>query len=229
MSIVRKYKARVVEVQQRLADVYTVRLESESGRFRYSPGQFLHLALDEYDPSRAWPESRCFSMQTSPDQDLIAVTFTTKGQFTERMANELTAGRSVWLKMPYGDLFTRPHSRDNCVFLAGGTGVTPFLSLFADESFAEYKNPRLYLGVRSKEYHIFDREICDAGKLNPTFRSKVVYQDSEGMINIDRVIEESDRHGAFFVSGPPVMVSSFKSVLSSRGIADANIRADEWE
>ena len=168
-------------------------------------------------------------MQTSPDQDLIAITFTTKGQFTKKMAEELSTGKSVWLKMPYGDLFTRQHSRDNCVFLAGGTGVTPFLSLFTDESFAEYKNPRLYLGVRSKDYHIFDREIRDAGKLNPTLRLNVVYQDSEGVINIDRVIEESDRHAAFFVSGPPVMVSSFKSVLSSRGIADANIRADEWE
>ena len=50
MSIVRKYRARVVDVQQRLPDVYTVQLESESGRFKYHPGQFLHLALDEYDP-----------------------------------------------------------------------------------------------------------------------------------------------------------------------------------
>ncbi|MCL5020935.1 MAG: FAD-dependent oxidoreductase [Bacteroidetes bacterium] len=229
MSIVRKYKARVVEVLQRLPDVYTVQLESETGRFRYSPGQFLHLALDEYDPSRAWPESRCFSMQTSPDQDMIAITFTTKGQFTKKMANELTEGRSVWLKMPYGDLFTRDHSRDNCVFLAGGTGVTPFLSLFADGSFAEYKNPRLYLGVRSKDYHIFDREVHEAKNLNPSFRLKVVYQDSEGVISIDQTLDENGKDATFFISGPPVMVTSFKRVLSSKGIADANIRTDEWE
>ncbi len=229
MSVVRKYKARVVEVLQRLPDVYTVRLESETGRFRYSPGQFLHLALDEYDPSRAWPESRCFSMQTSPDHNLIAITFTTKGHFTKRMANELSAGRSVWLKMPYGDLFTRQHARDNCVFLAGGTGVTPFLSLFADSSFAEYKNPRLYLGVRSKEYHIFDREICDAGKINPTLILKVVYQDTEGMIDIGRVIEESGLSATFFISGPPIMVSTFKQALSARRIGESEIRTDEWE
>ncbi|MCL4512104.1 MAG: FAD-dependent oxidoreductase [Bacteroidetes bacterium] len=229
MSIVRKYKARVVEVLQRLPDVYTVLLESESGRFRYSPGQFLHLALDEYDPSRAWPDSRCFSMQTSPDRDAVAITFTTKGRFTKRMASELSEGKFVWAKLPYGDLFTPPHSQDNCVLLAGGTGVTPFLSLFADGSFGEYRNPRLYLGVRSKDYHIFGSEICDAKKINPTLSVNVVYQDTDGVIDIRRVYEECGTPATYFISGPPVMVDSFKRALLSYGVVEADIRTDEWE
>lgn len=219
----------MVEVLHRLPDVYTVWLKSETDKFKYCPGQFLHLALDEYDPSKPWPESRCFSMQTSPDQELIAITFTTKGQFTKRMAEELSTGKFVWLKMPYGDLFSRGHSRDNCVFLAGGTGVTPFLSLFANKDFAEYKEPLLYLGVRSKDYHIFDREICEAKRFNHSLCVKVVYQDTEGVINIEQVLEESRGNGNFFISGPPIMVSTFKRILLSQGIVETNIRTDEWE
>ena len=168
-------------------------------------------------------------MQTSPDQDLVAITFTTKGSFTKRMAVELSSGKRVWLKMPYGDLFIRTHSRDNCVFLAGGTGVTPFLSLFADSIFADYKEPRLYLGVRSKDYNVFDSEIYSAGKHNPSMSSKVVCQDTEGMIDIDRVLEENSEATNFFISGPPIMVNSFKQALSSHGIAESEIRTDEWE
>ena len=32
----------------------------------FKPGQFLHLAIDEYDPSFHWPESRVFSIANSP-------------------------------------------------------------------------------------------------------------------------------------------------------------------
>lgn len=229
MSIVKKYKARVVEVVHQLSDVYTVRLESENGRFRYSPGQFLHLALDEYDPSGAWPESRCFSMQTSPEEEHTAITYTVKGRYTRRMATELVPGKLVWLKLPYGDLFSRSHSKDNCVFLAGGTGVTPFLSLFGDASFADYVNPRLYLGVRSKAYNIFEREVAEAAERNPTLVTRVVYQDAEGIIDLGNVLKESSNDATFFVSGPPAMVSTFKTVLSANDVLDENMRTDEWE
>jgi ferredoxin-NADP reductase len=150
--LVKKYKTEIVSIQTPITGVYTLELSSEK-KFKFAPGAFLHLALDEYDPSGAWPESRCFSIQTSPEEENIKITYAVKGRFTQRMEKELFVGKSVWLKLPFGDLFTQEHSKENAVFVAGGTGITPFLSLFTDKSCAEYLNPSLYLGFRNRDLH----------------------------------------------------------------------------
>jgi len=71
---------------------------------RFKPGQFLHLALDEYDPSSPWPESRVFSIASSSTRrENIEITVSVKGKFTRRIYNEIKSDSIVWLKMPYGD------------------------------------------------------------------------------------------------------------------------------
>jgi ferredoxin-NADP reductase len=93
---VRKYKTETVSIQNPTTGVYTLEFSSEK-RFKFAPGEFLHLALDEYDPSGAWPESRCFSIQTCPEEEKIKITYAVKGRFTQRMEQELSVGKSVWL------------------------------------------------------------------------------------------------------------------------------------
>jgi ferredoxin-NADP reductase len=48
--IIKKYRVRVSSIINPLEGVYTLEFESLNGKFKYAPGQFLHLALDaEYD------------------------------------------------------------------------------------------------------------------------------------------------------------------------------------
>ena len=43
---------------------------------RFTPGQFLHLALDPYDADGFWPDSRVFSIASSPDaRTNLAITY----------------------------------------------------------------------------------------------------------------------------------------------------------
>jgi len=225
----KKYKSIVVEINNILEGIYTLEFKSLGRRYKYEPGQFLHLALDEYDGVGQWPESRCFSMQSSPKQELLKITFSVKGKFTKRMANELNVGKGVWLKLPYGDIFQRGHDKKNCVFIAGGTGITPFLSLFTDSSFADYINPKLYFGVRNKNYYIYKKELAVAVQVNPQFLIKVVYQNEEGLLDINKIFYECGVHSTYFISGPPIMIKSFKKFLLKKNILESNIVTDDWE
>ncbi len=227
MSIIKKYKSEVERVVNPIPGIYTVTFNSEK-KFDYSPGQFLHLAIDEYDGTGQWPESRCFSMQSNPNNKKLKITFAVKGNFTRRMAEELRPGGEIWLKLPYGDIFQRGHSFENCVFVAGGTGLTPFLSLFTNDSFSGYSNPKLYFGVRSKEYDIFEEEIAAAKELNDSFKIKRICQDVEGILDVKKIHQEN-RNSTYFISGPPVMIKSFKNYLRSEGVEDKKIITDEWE
>jgi ferredoxin-NADP reductase len=225
---VKKFKSKLININYPLEGIYTLEFKSLSGIYKYYPGQFLHLALDlDYDGSGQWPESRCFSMQSNPNEENIRITYAVKGKFTRQMQDQLKVGSEVWLKLPYGDLLTQPHSKVNTVFIAGGTGITPFLSLFTHESFIEYTNPRIYLGFRSKEYNIYNEELnrsCNSSKF-----VKYFFENTDGVIDIKSIININGTNCDYFISGPPVMIKDFKKDLIVNGIQVNKILTDDWE
>jgi predicted ferric reductase len=228
MAVVKKYKARLTSIQSTIEGVYTLEFESMGSPFQYAPGQFLHLAIDtEYDGSGQWPESRCFSMQSNPSEKIIRITYAVKGAFTKAMEENLKIGSEVWLKLPYGDLFQQPHNKVNTVFIAGGTGITPFLSLFTHESFAEYINPKIYLGFRSEEFNIYQNELNRS--TNATNILDVVYESNDGILDIHRIADKNSTLSSYFISGPPSMIKAFKQTLITRGVPVKNVLTDDWE
>jgi len=224
--ITKKYQSVLVSVENPIDGIYTLEFKSLSGRYKYNPGQFLHLALDqEYDGSGQWPDSRCFSMQSEPMQETIKITYAVKGKFTLEMHDKLKPGSEIWLKLPYGDLFTQPHNKVNTVFIAGGTGITPFLSLFNHVSFREYVNPKIYLGFRTKAFNIYINTLNNL--TSPVTR--IFYEDSDGPLNIGSIYDENGWESSYFISGPPVMIKSFKQFLTANGIPENQILTDDWE
>lgn len=228
MAIVKKYRSVIVSLENKIPGVFTLEIASLDGAFKYNPGQFLHLALDSvYDGSGQWPDSRCFSMQSSPGEKHIRITYAVKGRFTELMERQLKTGSEVWLKLPYGDLFQQPHNKQKTVFIAGGTGITPFLSLFTHKSFNDYFRPTIYIGFRSKHFNIYGSDLKHVN--NPMSFIKTYYEDEDGVINIDQVYSENGKDSSYFVSGPPAMIQSFKQILILKGVSANNVLSDNWE
>lgn len=228
--IVKKYKATIEKIESVIEGVYTLTFISNGRKFQYTPGQFLHIAVDtEYDGSGQWPESRCFSMQTSPEEDYIKITYAVKGDFTKKMEEVLKEDGEVWLKLSYGELFELGHDINNTVFISGGTGITPYLSLFTDSTFADYKNPILYAGYRNRDFNIYIKELDKATVINTEFKINNVYEDEVGMLNIEKIYKENGITPSYFISGPPVMIKLFKQKLLSFGVPKTNIFTDEWE
>lgn len=230
MAIIRKYKAKIEKIDNPIDNIFTVSFSSDK-KFKYLPGQFLHLALDYYDGIGQWPDSRCFSMQSNPEDDILKITFAVKGCFTNRMKVELEERKEVWLKLPYGDIFQRGHDKTKCVFIAGGTGVTPFFSLFNSNEFNFYVYPKIYLGFRSRKYNIYHRElskICNYTNSSSNFL-KIVYQDIDGILNINSIFEENGVESTYFISGPPFMIKSFKKYLIHNCVQENKVITDDWE
>ena len=108
--MIKKLRSETIRFDNPIPGIYIAEFRPLEKKIKFKPGQFLHLALDEYDPSFPWPESRCFSMQSSPEDEVIRITFSVKGRYTARMVEELHLGKIVSLKLPYGDLFSRSFS-----------------------------------------------------------------------------------------------------------------------
>jgi predicted ferric reductase len=164
-------------------------------------------------------------MQSSPSAEFIKISFSVKGKFTARMVSELKIGKVVDLKLPYGELFQKDFSKSNVVFIAGGTGITPFLSLFSHDSFNEYIDPKIYLGFKSESYNIYADALS---KLNSN-NLKIMYESVDGILNIDSIFNENSIKSHYFISGPPQMIKGFKRELVLKGVPQDQILTDEWD
>jgi ferredoxin-NADP reductase len=142
-----KLRCEVSNVVDHGERVYSVLLKPERPAPRFSPGQFLHLALDPYRSGDFWPDSRVFSIASSPtERDGLRITYAVKGAFTTRMETELAEGREVWVKLPYGE-FTIAGDADVCL-IAGGTGITAFTAFLAGLQAENRQQIDLFYGAR---------------------------------------------------------------------------------
>src|SRR5579864_3378287 len=117
MPVTQKLGCVVERVVAHGEHVYTLALRPERPVPRFRAGQFLHLALDPYDPSGFWPESRVFSIASSPcERDEIRLSYAVHGRFTQRMEREAVEGREIWIKLPYGEFIIE--SRGDIVLFA---------------------------------------------------------------------------------------------------------------
>jgi ferredoxin-NADP reductase len=98
-----RIRAKVTRIEDHAPGVRSLILATERPVPRFQPGQFLHLAIDPYDPASHWPDSRVFSIASPPQsRSEIQITVSAVGVFTRRIL-ELKTGDEVWVKLPYGD------------------------------------------------------------------------------------------------------------------------------
>ena len=126
------------------------------------------------------------------------------------------------------------HNKTNTVFIAGGTGITPFLSLFTHESFKEYINPKIYLGFRTEGHNIYEEELSRMMAIRDIRPSadgfvKSYNQDTDGVIDIEKIFDQNGVDSNYFISGPPVMIKLFKQSLIQKGVPAGNVLTDDWE
>jgi len=207
--------------------VYTLVLRPERPIPRFRAGQFLHLALDRYDPTGFWPESRVFSIASGPDErTAVRITYAVKGAFTTRMETEAVAGREIWIKLPYGD-FVVAESADVALF-AGGTGVTAFTAFL--EGLAPETRQRVVLayGARTEDLLIY-RDVIDrcAARVPSLSVAYVVGR----LLSPDTVwpLLPEPPSAQFYISGPPSMLRAIGADLRARGISSEAIHIDAWE
>jgi ferredoxin-NADP reductase len=215
--------------------VYTLVLKPERRAPRFRPGQFLHLAIDPYDPTGFWPESRAFSIASGPDErDRLRITYAVHGRFTARLETEAVEGRALWIKLPYGD-FVVSGNRETAL-LAGGTGVTAFTAFLASLTPASQPVTLAY-GARTAGLLTYRDAVEACVRQAPPLRVMYFAEQEaaapvrSGRVSVDAVWGSlaDPRQTDFYISGPPVMLKAVAADLTARGVAPAAIHIDAWE
>lgn len=250
MSQPRKIRCRVDAIGNHGGGVYTLELKPSGPVPAFRAGQFLHLAVDPFDPSGFWPESRVFSISSSPrERDRLRICYSVKGSYTTRMEQELCEGAEVWVKLPYGD-FVIDDAAD-AVLIAGGTGISAFTALIESLSPAASRSVTLIYGARNADLLLFGEMLLRQHAAVPRFHL-VFFTESPseafasrmaalpraplclpGRIDPARFLPPATAlcppQARYYLSGPPVMLKTLASQLPAAGVAQDAIHTDAWE
>lgn len=247
MTTPQKIRCIVKEIEDHGDHVYTIDLTPERPLPRFKPGQFLHLCLDDYDPSGFWPESRVFSIANSQNcRNILKIAYSVRGRYTTRLEKELKEGRSVWVKLPYGDFVIQ--DANNIVLLAGGTGITAFIAYIDGLSNELNGNVFLAYGARKRELLLY-RDLIDAqiekgvgfhvayfvegGQKNEKSGSLPLQsaQYLTGCLTLDPIWEQVavPQEATYYIAGPPAMIKTLTLNLLKKDIQPEKIKVDAWE
>jgi ferredoxin-NADP reductase len=239
MATPQKLRCQVTNVIAHGQQVYTLELVPDVLPVpRFKPGQFLHLALDPYDPAGFWPESRVFSIASSPrERSKMRFTYSVRGRYTARMEQEIVTGRRVWVKMPYGDFFI--DMGHPVVLFAGGTGITAFTAFLNDLVENPSRPVTVFYGARQRDLLIY-RPLVDRCMQNLTgFQAFYFLEHLEqaapdelpGRISIAPVWQyiPDAMNSSFYISGPPAMLKGLAVQLRDMGVQGQSIFTDAWE
>jgi ferredoxin-NADP reductase len=242
------FKASVSEVIAHSPDVHSYTLVSERSLPKFSPGQFIHLSLEMFDPSNYWPESRVFSVaNTVIDNKTIKLVISKQGLYTKRIIEELHVGSYVSCKGPYGDFIIRTDNQADktIVMIAGGTGITPFsafMESLMQHEVLGFSRCFLFYGTRMPALLIY-KKLADACSVKfNNFKAMYFSEEDDpgkkltseirtGRLNVNSVVDsvKPDNHTIFYLSGPKMMIDYFSNELTKVYQYPAeNILIDAW-
>jgi len=226
---IRRHPYRLAEIKKESHDTWTLVLEGTP--IKHQPGQFMFLQLVQNDRIS---EPHPFTISSSPGSSSLSVTVKSVGDFTRTLPGMRTPGRA-FVDAPFGTFSYQNHDAEDLVFIAGGIGITPFLSMLRDMRDRRlHKRVTLFWGNKRDEDIICRKELDEMVSKNPGLEIIHVlsrqedWQGEKGHINTDMLGRYKPRlPGAkCFICGPPTFLKDIRKALQALGVPRKQIY---WE
>lgn len=233
----KKVELVLSEIIGRTDEAKTFRFVSKNGYLPpFEAGQYINI-FAEIDGVRT---SRPYSLSSSPRQRAyydITIARIKRGFVSDYFLDKAKVGDSFEASAPAGEFHYNPvfHGKD-LVFLAGGSGITPFMSMTKEVlNVGLDRNIHLIYGARTEKSAIFLEELRDLSDRHDNFKFTLIvseptedYKGETGFITgecIKKQIKNLDS-ATFYICGPQVMYDFCKSELSKLGVENKRIHQE---
>jgi NAD(P)H-flavin reductase/ferredoxin len=225
--------AMVQRVERLTPSIYGVTVETP-WPIEYYAGQAFEWVVAGIAPNRT------YSAANRPGSDVIEfhVRVYPGGRIGALVA-DMTAGQPLQLMGPYGQFRLSGNDWRPALFVAGGTGLAPVMSLLEHAAATQDKRAiRLFYGARSQdELYCLDRiEALRAGLHDFTFTPVLsdeppssAWTGARGLVTDVLAEEVGDAFGLeAYLCGPPPMIDAAVEVLTRFGALEQDIRSDRF-
>ncbi|MFH8836708.1 2Fe-2S iron-sulfur cluster-binding protein [Streptomyces sp. NPDC017868] len=229
----RTHRLRVVEVIAETADAHSLVLQAppeSADRFAYRPGQFLTLKLPGADGS---PAARCYSLASSPHTGeplKITVKRVAGGHGSNWVCDRLAAGDELEVLPPAGT-FTPDSLDGDLLLVAGGSGITPVLSIAKSVLVGGRGRVVLLYANRDESSVIFRDELRELTEDHPDRLLVIHWLESlQGLPVVEPLAAAlapyADREA--FVCGPQPLMDAVEQALRTLGASGDRIHRERF-
>lgn len=200
--------------------------------FTFKAGQAIDVSLD--GAAGATDANRhTFSIASAPFEDRLTVATRMRDSAFKRALAALPVGAAVSLEGPSGSLTLHGDASRPAVFIAGGIGITPFMSILRQ---AARDRPLrrlmlLYANHRPEDTAWLE-ELRALERGWPEFRLLPVMSAGAGGRRIDADMLKSAGAGllrpVYYAAGAPGMVAAMRAALNDCGVEDDDIRSEDF-
>ena len=197
--------------------------------FAFKPGQAVELLLP--DPGGGKDMGHAFSLVSAPFEDELVIATRMRDSVYKRALGALTPGQAVRLDGPFGALTLHKARNRPAVFVAGGIGITPFMSMLRQNAHdGGGRDVVLLYSNRLPEHAAFLAELQAMARADSRFRLVAVMTDAEGLLDAARIRQSLADLAApiAYVAGPPAMVEAMRTALAQAGIDEDDIRSEDF-
>ncbi len=240
-----RMRLRVVEIIQETPTTKTFRCQRSDGPLPpFRPGQYVNLFVDVDGVLT----SRPYSIASAPGSETLELTVRDNpgGFVAPYLLHEIKVGDELETTGPQGQFYHEPLiDGDDLVFLAGGSGITPLMSIIRDalqpehceQAVLDRATPKIHLlyGSRVPEDVIYGAELAALAAGHANFRYAPVisepppgYKGRSGFLGADLIREQiGDAAGkTFYICGPQAMYDFCLATLRKLGVPSHKIRRE---
>ena len=239
--LLRRHPYKVTEVREEADGVWTIQLTPPEGvrRFEYLPGQF-HFLTFQRAPNLPVEEHH-WTISSSPAQPgMLSSTIKESGDFTASIG-KTRPGDEALVYGPYGRFSYALHPDEHdFVFIAGGIGITPFMSMLRHmrDTRAERCVTLLYANTSEKDI-VFSSELAEMERLGVA-GLKVVHvlskppngwQGERGRLDSDKIKRLAGpelARRAFYVCAPIELMQPTIQALRKARVPAARIHFERF-
>lgn len=210
-------------------------------RFIFKPGQAIDVVLINPPGPETDGTRHTFSIVSAPFEDRLTVATRMRDSAFKRTLKSLPIGAPILFEGPSGSLTLHNDRTRPAVMIAGGIGITPFVSILRQAAHDQLPQQLLLLYSNHRpEDAAFLAELQGLEEQNKRFRLLATMtqmsKSSQPWAGRRGPIDEALAHEVghevvapiFYLAGPPGMVDSMRQTLNQAGIDDDDIRSEEF-
>jgi predicted ferric reductase len=220
------YKVESIKHPNNSSTEVTLRAMKEPIK-KHSAGQFLFV---RFPNDKVLNESHPFTISSAPHEDVVRVTIKASGDFTRHLFDNLQTGMDAIIEGAYG-MFDYKTGGQNQIWVAGGIGVTPFLSFIRDMNGNLAHDVDFYYTVRHRDEAVFVEEIEEAARKNPRLITHIRFSSTDGSLNVEDIVKNAGgniREHHIYMCGPLPMVQAFEKKFLEAEVSAGNIHYEEF-
>ena len=178
--------------------------------------------------------SQTFSLASAPHEKKLLIATRERPSAFKKKLFTLKTGDKVKIEGPFGSFTLHTDRTKPAVFIAGGIGITPFISMLREEftrsNLVGSRHILLFYSNRTEKDAAFLDELCEYAARHKNFTFVPVFTDTSDRLDkkkLKKILGKIANH-IFYIAGTLGFVIAMREEVVSLGISEDNIKTDEF-